>query len=128
MHQLHVRHHSEILPTNWGHIRCNLSSEVSSKNGAKQSRKGYDARRDVILVPVTYVSLSPMAAPTRLQCLDWNGYVCGLKMMVVATMRDREKTALASQATMHDASGLSASVLGTARARESGMRVSGSVL
>jgi hypothetical protein len=53
--------------------------------------------------------------------------VRGLKMMV-ATMRDREKSALASQATMYDASRVSASVLGTARARESGRRVSGSVL
>jgi hypothetical protein len=52
----------------------------------------------------------------------------GLKMMAVATMRDREKSALASEATMHDASCVSASVSGTARARESGRRVSGSVL
>lgn len=69
-----------------------------------------------------------MGAPTRLRCLDWNGYVCGLKMMVVATMRDREKSASASQATIYDASGVSASVLGTARARVSRRRVSGSVL
>ena len=83
---------------------------------------------DVRLVPVTYVSLTPMGAPTRLRCLDWNGYVRGLKRMEEATMRDREKSALASQATMYDASGVSASVLGTARPRESGRRVSGSVL
>jgi hypothetical protein len=51
----------------------------------------------------------------------------GLKMMV-ATMRDHEKSALASQATMYDALGVSASVLENARARESGRHVSGSVL
>ena len=56
-----------------------------------------------------------MGAPTRLRRLDWNEYVRGLKMMVVATMRDREKSALASQATMYNASGVSASVLETAR-------------
>ena len=69
-----------------------------------------------------------MGAQTRLRCLDWNGYVRGLKMMVVAMIRDREKSALASQATIYDASGVSASVLGTAQARESGRHVSGSVL
>ena len=101
---------------------------MSSKNVAKQSRKGNGAQRDVRLVPVTYVSLTPMGASTRLRRLDWNGYVRGLRMMVVATMRDREKPALASQATMYNASGVSASVLGTARPRESGRRVSGPVL
>jgi hypothetical protein len=69
-----------------------------------------------------------MGAPTRLRCLDWNGYVRGLKMMAVATTSDREKSASASQATIYDASGVSASVLGTARARESRRGVSGSVL
>lgn len=50
----------------------------------------------------------------------------GLKMTVAATMRDRKKSALASQATMYDdASGVSASVLGTARVRG---WMSGSVL
>ena len=48
--------------------------------------------------------------------------------MMEVTMSDREKSALASQATMYDASGVSASVLGTARPQESGMRVSGPVL
>jgi hypothetical protein len=52
----------------------------------------------------------------------------GLKMMMVVTMRDREKSALASQSSMYDALGVSASVLGTARTRESGRRVSGAVL
>jgi hypothetical protein len=69
-----------------------------------------------------------MGAPTQLRCLGWNGYVRGLKMIVVATMRDREKSASASQATIYDASGVSASVLGTARTRESRRRVSGSAL
>jgi hypothetical protein len=66
-----------------------------------------------------------MGAPTRLRYLDWNEYVHGLKMTVAATMRDHKKSALASQATMYDALGVSASVLGTARIRE---WVSGSVL
>jgi hypothetical protein len=100
---------------------------MSSKNGAKQSRKGNGAQKDVRSVLATYVSSTPMGAPTRLRCLDWNAYVRGLKMMV-ATMRDREKSALASQATMYDALGISASVLENARARESGRHVSGSVL
>ena len=52
----------------------------------------------------------------------------GLKTMAAATMHDHEKSALASQATMYDASGVSAPVLGTARARESGRPVSSSVL
>lgn len=72
-----------------------------------------------------------MDAPTRLRCLDWNGYVRGLKMVVAVvvttTIRDREKSALASRTTMYDGSGASASVLGTARTQESGRRVSGSV-
>jgi hypothetical protein len=45
----------------------------------------------------------------------------GMKMMVAAATRDRVKTTLASHGVMlvmHDAS-----VLATARARESGMRV-----
>ena len=37
-----------------------------------------------------------------------------LKMMVEATMHNCEKSALVSQATMYDASGISALVLGTA--------------
>jgi len=83
-------------------VTCHQSKCCQNKE-AKQSRKGNDAPRDVRLVPVTYVSSIPMGAPTRLRCLDWNGYVRGLKMLVVATMRDREKSALASQTTMYDA-------------------------
>ena len=90
---------------------------MSSKTG--QNRKGNDAQSDVRLVSVRYVSSTPMDAPTRLRCLDRNGYVRGLKVMAMATIRDREKSALA---------GVSASVLGTARTRESGRRVSESVL
>ena len=69
-----------------------------------------------------------MGARTRLRCLDWNGYMRDLKMMVVTMMRDREKSPLASRATIPDASDVSASVLGTARARESGRPVNGSVI
>jgi hypothetical protein len=100
---------------------------MSSNNGAEQSRKGNGAQRDVRLVPVTYVSLTLMGARTRLRCPGWNGYVRGLKIMVEATMHDREKSALASRATMYGASGVSASVLGTGRPQESDRCVSGSV-
>ncbi len=69
-----------------------------------------------------------MGVSTRLRRLDWNGYMHGLKTMVVVTMRDPVKSALMSQATMYDVSGVSASVFGTARARKSGRRVIGFVL
>lgn len=52
----------------------------------------------------------------------------GLKMMAMTTMRNHERSPLTSQKTIPDASDISASVLGTARARESGRLVNGSVL
>ena len=79
-----------------------------------------DAQRGAGLVPVVYFSCSILVdAPTRLGCPNRIEYMRGPKMVVVMVRtRDRVKTTLASHAVMY-----CASVLATARARGSGMRV-----